>query len=639
MNYQDTAKRIAELVGGEKNIQHVFHCITRLRFQLRDMAQADKAALQQLDGVIGINVAGDQFQVIIGNGVADVYRALIQRYPALSQKTDNPQQGEKRNLISTMLESLSSIFSPIIPAIAGAGILKGVLSLFIALQWVSPTNQTYLILSAISDGVFFFIPLVLAFSAANKLGCNPYVAVALAATLFHPTLLKLFQQGDPVAFIGLPVSPVSYSSSVIPILLAVWLMSYVERAIDRVMPGMLKTMFVPLFTLLIVAPIMLIAIGPLGIFAGNYLSTGVVWLVENMGLLAGLILGGTLSLIIITGMHYVLIPIVINNISKMGFDPLKIIFYVANLGQAGAAFGVFLRSRNKKVKSLALSTSLTAAMGITEPAMYGINIRFKRPFAAALIGGACGGAFAMFFGVKTYAFALSGLPGLPALVGPTFLYALASLAISFSAAAIVTCLLGFEDPVEQSAPDLSASAEAPPVLAGRPVQAGQTVGSVKPLLLSRHEEQLFAPIDGRMVSLDHLSDPIFADEMFGKGIAVYPANGELVSPVNGRVESVFETCHALALKSDTGAEILIHIGIDTVKLGGRHFTSHIQPGQMVEVGDPLVSFDLPALLAEGIDPSVIVVVTNTECYGEVSSLVEGDVHSREAFLKLTAAAA
>ncbi|KAA8998216.1 PTS beta-glucoside transporter subunit EIIBCA [Affinibrenneria salicis] len=637
MNYPETAKKIAELVGGEKNIQHVFHCITRLRFHLRDMSMADKTALQRLDGVIGINVAGDQFQVIIGNEVADVYRALIQHYPALSQKTDNPQQGGKRNLVSTMLESLSSIFSPIIPAIAGAGILKGGLSLFIALQWVAPTNQTYLLLSAISDGVFFFIPLVLAFSAANKLGCNPYVAVALAATLFHPTLLKLFQQDEPISFIGLPVSPVSYASSVIPILLAVWLMSYVERAVDRIMPGMLKTMFVPLFTLLIVAPIMLIAIGPLGIFAGNYLSSGVVWLVENMGLLAGLILGGTLSLIIITGMHYVLIPIVINNISKMGFDPLKIIFYVANLGQAGAAFGVFLRSRNKKVKSLALSTSLTAAMGITEPAMYGINIRFKRPFAAALIGGACGGSFAMFFGVKTYAFALSGLPGLPALVGPTFLYALASLAISFTTAAVATCLLGFEDPVEQPSP--SVKVDAPALPAGSPVLAGQTVGRVKPLQLSRHEEQLFAPIDGRMVSLDQVSDPIFADEMFGKGIAVYPTNGELVSPVNGRVESVFETGHALALKSDTGAEILIHIGIDTVKLGGRHFTRHIQPGQMVEVGDPLVSFDLPALLAENIDPSVIVVVTNTECYGEVSSLIEGDVHSREAFLKLTAAAA
>ncbi|CCK13761.1 PTS system, beta-glucoside-specific IIB component / PTS system, beta-glucoside-specific IIC component / PTS system, beta-glucoside-specific IIA component [Cronobacter sakazakii 680] len=234
-------------------------------------------------------------------------------------------------------------------------------------------------LMAISDGVFFFMPLVLAFSAGNKFGANPYVAVALAATLFHPTLTTLLKSGAPVAFLGLPVSSVSYASSVIPILLAVLLLSYVERFIDRLMPAVLKTMFVPLLSLVIVAPVTLIAIGPAGILLGNALSGGIIWLVANMGWLAGVIVGGTLSLMIITGMHYVLVPIVINNISKLGYDPFKILFYVANMGQAGAAFGVFLRARNKKIKTLALSTSFSAAMGITEPAMYGINIRFKRP--------------------------------------------------------------------------------------------------------------------------------------------------------------------------------------------------------------------------------------------------------------------
>ncbi|WP_038901984.1 beta-glucoside-specific PTS transporter subunit IIABC [Dickeya dadantii] len=630
VNYQETAKKIVALVGGDGNIRQVFHCITRLRFYLHEAQRIDRAQLEALDGVIGINVAGEQFQVIIGNEVADVYRALIRQYPQLaSQTADAPETGRPRHPVSALLEAFSSIFSPVIPAIAGAGILKGILSLLVALQWVSNTNQTYLILSAISDGIFYFMPLVLAFSAAHKFGCNPYVAVALAATLLHPTLMKLFQGGGEITFLGLPVSPVPYASSVIPILLAVWLMSWVERRIDRIMPGALKTMFVPLLTLLIVAPIMLIAIGPLGILVGNHLSTGIVWLVDNMGILAGLILGGTLSMIIITGMHYVLIPIMINNISKMGFDPFKIIFYIANMGQAGAAFGVFLRARDKKTKSLALSTSLTATMGITEPAMYGVNIRFKRPFAAALIGGACGGAFAMFFGVKTYAFALSGLPGLPALVGPTFLYALASMAISFTTATVMTCVLGFEEHPEKAAIP----------------RDGQTVMPAAPVALSGHDEKLFhneklfAPVAGRVVSLESLSDPVFAGEVFGKGIAIYPESGELLSPVNGRIESIFDTHHALTLKSDTGAEVLIHIGIDTVKLGGRHFIRHAQPGQMVEVGEPLVSFDLPALLAEGIDPSVIVIVTNTECYGEVSPLLNGDVHSRDALMKLTAAAA
>ncbi|MET3701076.1 beta-glucoside-specific PTS transporter subunit IIABC [Citrobacter sp. UYEF32] len=613
MNYQDTARQIIDRIGGKENVLSLFHCITRLRFLLKDNDKADRAALEALDGVMGVNISGDQFQLIIGNDVEPLCKALLAVLPDL----DNAARPTKRrNPVSVVLEGLSSIFSPIIPAIAGAGILKGMLALMVAMQWVETTNQTYQILLAISDGVFYFMPLALSFSAAKKFGANPYVAVALAAVLFHPAIQTLFKAGAPVNFIGLPVPTVNYASTVIPILLAVWLLSRVERLIDRFMPGPLKTMFVPLLCLLIVTPITLIAIGPVGIYTGNALSGGIIWLVENMGIVAGVVVGGTLSLIIITGMHYVIVPIMINNISTMGFDPIKILFYIANLGQAGAAFGVFLRARDKKLKSLALTTSFSAMMGITEPAMYGVNIRYKRPFAAALAGGACGGAFAMAMGVKTYAFALSGLPGLPALVGPTFLWALVSIAISFVCAAILTVILGFEE-------------------AAQPVVAG-----VSPMPIARSEEKLFAPVSGELKALNTLSDPVFADEIFGKGLAIYPTTGELRSPVNGKVASVFETHHALALQSDTGAEILIHIGIDTVKLGGRHFTSHIEAGQFIEVGDPLVTFDLDALRAEGIDPSVILVVTNSECYGDISPVkANGDVASRDEFLTLTASAA
>lgn len=612
MNYQDTAQQIINRIGGKENILSLFHCITRLRFLLKDNDKADRAALEALDGVMGVNISGDQFQLIIGNDVAPLCDALLSKLPGVSSG-GAVQPGKRRNPISVILEGLSSIFSPIIPAIAGAGILKGVLALLVAMHWLETSNQTYQILLAISDGVFYFMPLALAFSAANKFGANPYVAVALAAALFHPAIQSLFKSGVPVHFMSLPVPTVNYASTVIPILLAIWLLSRVEKLIDRVMPGPLKTMFVPLLSLVIVTPITLIAIGPLGIFAGNALSGGIIWLVENMGLVAGIVVGGTLSMIIITGMHYVLVPIMINNISQMGFDPFKILFYIANLGQAGAAFGVFLRARDKKLKSLALTTSFSAAMGITEPAMYGINIRYKRPFAAALIGGACGGGFAMAMGVKTYAFALSGLPGLPALVGPTFLWALVSIAISFVCAAVITVILGFEETV---------------------------VAGVSPVSIARAEEKLFAPVSGELKPLNTLSDPVFADEIFGKGLAIYPTSGELRSPVNGKVESLFETHHALALQSDTGAEILIHIGIDTVKLGGKYFTSHITAGQIVEVGDLLVSFDLAALKAEGIDPSVIVVVTNSEQYGDISPVkAQGDVASRDAFLTLTASAA
>lgn len=622
MDYQKSAKQIIEHLGGENNIVSLFHCITRLRFYLKDNSKVDRNALENLDCVMGVNLSGDQFQIIIGNKVTQICSAILAELPHL-KKSDDAKDGEgkekkRRNPVSSALEIISGIFSPIIPAIAGAGIMKGLLSLFISFGWVANTNQTYLILSAISDGVFYFMPIVIAYSSGLKFGANPYLSVALAATLFHPTLVTLLKSGDPVTFFDIPVSAVSYAGSVIPIILSIWLLSYVEGFFNKIIPSAVKTMFVPLISLLIVAPVMLIFIGPAGITVGNALSGGIIWLVENMGPLAGVIVGGTLSLMIITGMHYVLVPIIINNISKLGYDPFKIIMYVANFGQAGAAFGVFLRSRNKKTKSLAISTSFSALMGVTEPAMYGINIRFKRPFAAALIGGACGGGVALFFGVKAYAYALSGLPGLPALVGPTFGWALLSLAVAFSVATTATLLLGFEEKVDADTAKATPE-KSPPSGNTETLQAG-----VSNVIISQ-DERLFAPINGRLMPLNEVSDPVFADEVFGKGIAIYPSEGVLISPVNGKVGSVFATNHAITLESDSGAEILIHIGIDTVKLKGLHFTRLIEDGQEVKVGDPLIRFDLDALIKSDIDPSVIIIVTNTERYGDISLVANGDI--------------
>jgi len=398
-------------------------------------------------------------------------------------------------------------------------------------------------------------------------------------------------------------------------------------------------MFSPLLSLMIVAQVMLIFIGPAGISVGNALSGGIIWLVDNMGPFAGIIVGGTLSIMIITGMHYVLVPIIINNITRLGYDPIKPIMFAANFGQAGAAFGVFLRSRSKKTKSLALSTSFSALMGVTEPAMYGINIRFKKPFAAALIGGAAGGCLAMTMGAKAYAYALAGLSGLPSLAGTGFVWALASMTLAFAVAAVLTVVLGFEEKSEQS-PPATVEPSAPPaepsgetVLPGSTLQAGVSPANIN---LS---EQLYAPCSGQLTPLSELSDPVFADEVFGKGIAIVPLRGELVSPVNGRIGSIFATNHAITLESDSGAEVLIHIGIDTVKLNGRHFTRLVEDGQEVTIGQPLIHFDLEALIAAKVDPSVIVIVTNTDSYDDIELISDGQVDTRDAFLKLTAAAA
>lgn len=400
-------------------------------------------------------------------------------------------------------------------------------------------------------------------------------------------------------------------------------MSYVEKFIDKFMPGSLKTMFVPLFTLIIVTPITLSVLGPIGLFLGGNLTGGVLWLLENMGWLAGLILGGTMSVLIITGMHYTLVPVMVNNVSTMGFDPIKPLFFVANLGQAGAAFGVFLKTKDKKMKSLALSVSLTAAMGITEPAMYGVNIRLKRPFFAALIGGALGGSFAVTAGVKAYAFTMSGLPGLPALAGPTFFYAIGSMLISFVAAAAITYVVGFED--KPSSTEKEASVNKTPA---------SVVTQAKEAVKALAQETIFPPVKGEFVKLENVSDPVFATETFGKGLAIKPYEGLVTSPVNGVVTSIFPTKHAIAITSDNGAEILIHIGIDTVKLNGRYFSSNIEDGDTITLGQPLVEFELESLEREGIDTSVIMVVTNTSDYQEFT--LNESIREDEHVIKLAA---
>lgn len=632
MSNKNLANQIVRLVGGENNITVLFHCITRLRFNLKDLSKADQEAIADLDGVFGVNLSGDQFQVILGDRVSKVCDEI---YAAIPRLRKSSQEGnaenetvEKSGKLAFLMETISSIFSPIIPAIAGAGILKGILALLLTFNILPKDSQNYQILNAISDGVFYLLPIVLAHSCSVRFKCNSYVAMAIAAALFHPSLSGLFaaskQSGIDISFFGLPITPASYASSVIPIILAIWLMSYVEKFIDRFMPGSLKTMFVPLFTLIIVTPITLSVLGPIGLFLGGHLTGGVLWLLENMGWLAGLILGGTMSVLIITGMHYTLVPVMVNNVSTMGFDPIKPIFFVANLGQAGAAFGVFLRAKDKKLKSLALSVSLTAAMGITEPAMYGVNIRLKKPFFAALIGGALGGAFAVTAGVKAYAFTMSGLPGIPALAGPTFFYAIGSMLISFIAAAAITFVVGFEEKTDaKESADTKKSTSALKDLEITSV-SNQTKLSVE----GSAQESIFAPAKGEFVKLEDVSDPVFATETFGKGFAIKPSEGIVTSPVNGTVTSIFPTKHALAITSDNGAEILIHIGVDTVKLNGQYFSSSIQDGDVISIGQPLVEFDLEALERESFDTSVIMVVTNTSDYQEfiLNENVKADEH-------------
>lgn len=620
MDYHKTSKEILQLVGGEENVQSLTHCMTRLRFNLYDSSKVDREKLGKVPGVMGKNDSGDQFQLIIGNNVSKVYKAILENSNLDGISKTQRASGEKKKVLSSIFDVISGVFTPILPAIAGAGMIKGILAVALIFGWISNNSQTYIILNAIGDGAFYFLPILLAISAARKFGSNPYIATAIGAAILHPSITELLGSGQEISFMGLPVTAVTYSYSVIPILLSIWIASYVEKWVDKIIPSVLKLILVPTFTLLIVLPVTLITVGPLGAIIGNWLSMGVGAFFEHGGIFAGLILGGTWSLIIMTGMHYAFNPIMINNISQNGYDYLFPSMFMANMGQAGAAFAVFLRSKNKSFKSLALSTSMTALMGITEPAMYGVNARLKRPFVGALVGGAIGGAYYSLLSVKLFVIPGNvGLPGIASFIGPTFLYAVAGFPLAFAAGTIAAFILGFED-VEAEEENTTSVEE-------------KKDGEEKSEEMTAVEE-LYSPLKGEVKALSEVNDAVFSSGMMGEGTAIQPEEGKVVSPVSGQITTIFKTKHAIGITSDQGAEILIHVGINTVQLEGKYFTAHVKDGDSVNVGDLLVTFDMEAIQAEGYDIITPVIITNQDRYQSVSPVKKGKVNVEEEFLVL-----
>lgn len=624
MDKQQLSKEILKLVGGEENIDQVTHCMTRLRFNLNDNKKADKATLKNTPGVMGVMENGGQFQVIIGNDVPVVYNALVSNMSkAPTGEGASTGTKKKRNPVSALFDFIAGMFTPILPAITGAGMIKGIVAILVALGWMSDSSSTYIILSAIGDGAFYFLPIILAVSAAKKLGSNMFIGAALGAGIMHPTITALLANGDS-SFAGIKVVAATYSSTVIPIVIAIWIASYVEKAVDRITHASLKLIVVPTVTLLIMVPLTLIAIGPLGSIIGNGLSGGISWLFDNMSILASILIGGTMSLLIITGMHYALTPIVIGSITSLGYDFIIPLMFVANWAQAGGALGVGFRAKNLQSKSLAFSTGLTAIMGITEPAMYGVNMKYKKPFIAALLGGAIGGAFMGIFHVKAYVITgLVGLPGIAAFISPaisTLILAIVGGLIAMAAAALITYILGIKEedapaaaPAAPVADNSTSSAPAPVIEGPSTVQAAQ----------------IFSPMEGEVKSLSEVPDPAFSEEIMGKGFAIQPTGSRAVSPVNGTVFSLSKSGHAIGLVSDEGAEMLIHIGIDTVKLKGQFFTPKVQAGAKVAVGDVLMEFNREEIEKAGYNTITPVIITNMHQYSTIESAGRTTIKEKE----------
>ena len=597
MDYQAIAKEILKDVGGKDNIVDVTHCYTRLRFVLKDTKQANKEALLQTEGVISVVESGGQYQVVLGNKVAHVYNALE---PLLAQQlTTKTSTKEKNSLGNRILNTVAAIFTPVVPAIAASGMLKGILAIAVMVANnfyqvdLKPLN-TYIILSAASDALFYFMPVILGYSAAKVFKTNEYIAMVIGATLCYPTIVSLMTEESAVTLFGLHVTKANYVSTVIPIILAIFMLAYVQRFLEKVIPEVLKIIMVPTLSLLLMIPATLLLFGPIGIYLGD----GVNWLyyyIMNLSpILLGGFIGGIWCVLVIFGAHRGLVPIGINDVARTGRQNLLAFAGAANFSQAGAAFGVFVRTKNKDLKAVAASATVTALFGITEPAIYGANLRLKKPMIYAVASGAAGGALMGWGGSYGTAFANQGLLTIPVYAEAgtkAFICYLLGCGIAFFGAFLLTIFLGFNDlPLDESRQESGFKTEA---------------GTVK------EKQRIQAPVQGQLVSLDQINDEVFASQQMGKTLAIYPTEEQIVSPGNGQVTALYPTHHAIGLKLDNGAEILLHIGINTVELKGRAFETFVKVGERVRLGQKLLSFDKQIIQAAGYDPTVLVIVTNT----------------------------
>jgi len=614
MDYDKTADGVLRAVGGEENVQSLVHCATRLRFVLKDDAKADRAAAGKVPGVITVAESGGQFQVVIGNEVPEVF-AAIGKVSKLGGSTVSEGAARAKapsgNVFGRFIAMISAIFTPLLWALAGTGLLKAFLAAAATFGWIDATTTTYTILNALADGFINFLPLALAITAAKYFGAQEFTSLAIAGALVYPSIVALNGAPD-ITFFGIPVTMVSYVSSVIPIIIVVWLQSHAERFLYRVLPAAIRRFVTPMILVLVLVPLVFLVIGPLSNLISSGLAGGIGWLFDVAPWAGGALMGGLWQVFVIFGLHWGFIPLFALEIGNTGQILLLAPVFAAVLAQAAAVAGVWVRSRDPKLRSLAAPATLSGFLaGVTEPAIYGINLPLKTPFAFGIVGGAIGGALISAGGVASNAFALASGLSLPALFGSgNTALLIIGLAVAIIVPFVLTLVVGFKDPVA----DASVVDDSPDV-------------------------DVRSPLDGTVVALEKVADPAFAGGALGKGVAVIPTGRTLFAPFDAVVAAVFPTGHAIGLRTATGAEALIHIGIDTVKLGGKHFTVKVEKGQTVRAGDVLVEFDRDAIIAEGYDLTTPIVITG-EGFAVTGIVANGPVsHGDPLFLAVAAEAA
>lgn len=612
MNYKEVADKIVEFSGGKENLKEGMHCFTRIRLYLVDPSKADIKKIEAIEGIVGTQFQNGQLQVIVGNDVGKVF-AHLEQY--LDKPTSENEKDDKdSSILDKLMTTVSNVFTPILPAIIGAGLMKGILPLLVMLNLITENGGTYNVLNIVADTSFYFLPFLIAISASKRFKVNEYLGIALAGSLLYPTMLNAEATLNLFDIVDIP--HVNYSATVIPIILGVWVMSYVYRAIDKVIPNTVKMIFTPLLTLIIMIPLLLSVFGPLGSYVGTYLAEASVWIGNEVPALYGIIIGGLYPLIIMTGMHYAFFPIMLENVARLGFEngflPVGLF---ANLAMAGSTFAVAIWARNKQKKEVAYSSAISAVFGITEPALYGVALKMKKPLYATMIAGGIVSAVTLTLGVKMFSFVAPGILSLAVFVSPdgsmnNFAIAIVGIIISFGLAFILTSLFIRKDRGEVSE------------------KQNQTISNNNKTI------DIYAPISGKTVPLANVPDTTFSDGLVGKGIAIIPdrKEHEIKAAFDGVITMLTPTNHAIGITSDDGVELLIHIGIETVNLKGEGFHLKVKEGQRIKKGETLIEFEPEIINQNKMNLITPIIVLNYEKFLDVVHTEEVSVNAQDKLL-------
>lgn len=636
--YHELAKEIVKNVGGKENISGLVHCITRLRFTLKDEAKAKDDVLKAMEGVVTVMKSGGQYQVVIGNHVPEVFEDVMELID-LKEGDSSGGEEKKGRLLDRAIDVVSGIFQPILGIMAACGMLKGLNTLFVALGLYSAECGGYLIINAAGDALFTFLPLFLGYTAAKKFGLKPMLGLAIGAAMCYPgiqagtlsaglepmySLLDGTMFASPVYinFFGIPVISVDYTGTVIPVILAVWFASKCEKLFNKLIPDLVKFFFVPMLTLLVTLPVTVIFLGSIATFGSTLISEFTLMIRGFSPLLAGGIVGLTWQILVIFGMHWGFIPVYINNVMTLGYDNVMMPFFACTFATSAVVLAIFFKTKDKKLREMAIPNFISGIFGVTEPAIYGILLPLKKPFIISCIAGGIGGAFYGHFNFRKFILGGMGIFELPNMMNPdgtmgNIIVAFAGIAISMVSGFVLTMLF-YKDKPEAV-----------------PVETVETAGAEPDAVAVKGKDEkivLVSPLKGKVLKLSEVKDEAFASGVLGKGAAIEPEEGVLYAPADGTVSALFPTGHAIGLTTQTGLELLMHVGMDTVQLDGKGFQAFVETGDVVKQGQKLLAFDMELISEAGYSLATPVLVTNCDEFEQVEMTEAEKVQAGDSLL-------